>query len=152
MLAQHECYKALKKIDIGPMLAVLDQLRFIDSKGKCAWVTDPASQAPQQLLDLVNSLGLGGKYERVFCRRLEPHQNIAPHVDDWMGTRPDWRRFQIPLTSHSDIKMRWPDDGIEAHLAPGYLYEVRFDRLHEVWNPTDCSRIHIQIDQSGATI
>mgnify|MGYP001577012541 FL=1 len=54
--------------------------------------------------------------------------------------------------SHPDIVMRWPDDEVEVHLAPGYLYEVRYDRLHEVVNTTASARIHLQIDQIGATI
>jgi hypothetical protein len=89
----------------------------------------------------------------MFCRKLLAHQSIPPHVDDhkWMrGT--DIRRFQLPLISHPDIKMKWPEDGVELHLAPGYLYEVRFDRTHEVINNTDCERIHVQIDQHNAKI
>ncbi len=151
MLAVNEVCQRIKAVEIGPVLAVLDRLEFADSGGICAWVTKAGSVAPQELVALVAGLGLGGRHERMFCRKLMPHQSIAPHVDDhdWMQ---DCRRFHVPLTSHPEIKMRWPADGVEVHLEPGYLYEVRVDREHEVTNDTDAERIHIQIDQANATI
>lgn len=145
-----EVCRRIKAVDIGPVLAVLDHLEFEDSGGKCAWVTKKGSVAPRELVDLVNGLGLGGTHKRMFCRKLMPQQGIAPHVDDWMD--PAWRRFHVPLTSHPDIRMRWPGDDVEVHLEPGYLYEVRVDREHDVVNETDAERIHIQIDQVNATI
>ena len=150
MLAADEVYKRIKPVDIGPTLGVLDKLEFADSGGKCAYVTKPDSVAPQELIDLIGGLGLGGKFQRMFCRKLLPRQGIAPHVDDWMD--PAWRRFHVPLTSHPDIRMRWPRDDVEVYLEPGYLYEVRVDREHEVVNSADVERIHVQIDQSNATI
>ena len=87
-----------------------------------------------------------------FCRKLGPRQGIAPHVDAWMPGEADWRRFQVPLVSDPRIIMRWPDDGVELYLEPGWLYEVRFDRMHEVVNGADIERIHLQIDQVNATI
>ena len=99
---------------------------------------------------MVLGLNLGGETHRVFLRKLENGQCIPPHIDSWVPK--GWSRFHIPLISHSDIKMRWPMDNIEVHLEPGYLYEVRVDRLHEVINPTNCERIHIQIDQINTTI
>lgn len=145
-----ERYRKLKPVEIGPVLSVIDRLGFVNSGGECAWVTDPESTAPEELLALVRGLRLGGTYKRVFCRKLMPHQGIPPHVDEWVPE--GWRRFQVPLTSHPDIKMRWPDDGVEVHLAPGWLWEVDFRRRHEVVNPTGSERTHIQIDQDGATI
>ena len=153
MLLEHEVYRQIKSLDIQPVLDVIDQLRFKDSKGVCAWVSDPDVPAPEELLQLVRSCNLGGRYHRVYCRKLMPRQNIAPHVDDhkWLQLG-NFRRFQIPLISHPDIKMRWPNDNIEVWLEPGYLWEVRFNRLHEVVHNADCERIHIQIDQEDATI
>ena len=151
-LAVGEVYRQIKALDIQPMLGVLDKLEFVDSGGKCAWVTKPGSVAPPEFMRLIQSCNFGGTPARLFCRKLMPYQGILPHVDDWVSAEKDWRRFHIPLTSHPDIKMRWPDDGVEVHLAPGFLYEVRYDRLHEVVNPVNVERIHIQIDQLDATI
>lgn len=157
-LAPHECYRRIKPVNLEKVLADLDELRFVDSGGICAWVTDPTSKAPASLVFLIRELELGGRHARMFCRRLAPHQSIAPHRDTEIQhgkTRlkaGEWRRFHVPLKTHPDVKMRWPEDGQELHLEPGWLYEVRYDRTHEVVNPTDCERIHIQIDQIGATI
>ena len=151
-LAEHEVYRRIKALDIAPVLRVINKLDFADSAGVCAHVTKPGSVAPPELLWLIASLGLGGKTKRLFCRKLMPRQSIPPHVDDWMPEEANWRRFQVPLTSHPDIIMRWPNDGIETHLEPGYLYEVRFDRTHEVVHAADVDRIHMQIDQVDATI
>jgi hypothetical protein len=152
MLAEHEVYRRIKPVDISAVLRVLDKLEFADSGGVCAWVTKQGSVAPPELVRLISGLRLGGEVKRCFCRKLMPRQGIPPHVDEWMPEELDWRRFQVPLKSHPDIKMRWPDDGVEVHLEPGYLWEVRFDRTHEVVNPTDSERIHLQIDQVNATV
>lgn len=152
MLAEHEVYRRIKPVDISRVLSVIDKLEFSDSGGVCAWVTKQGSVAPPELVRLIGDLRIGGQVKRCFCRKLMPGQGIPPHVDDWIPEELSWRRFQIPLTSHPDIKMRWPDDGVEVHLEPGYLWEVRFDRTHEVVNNTDSSRIHLQIDQVNATI
>lgn len=80
-------------------------------------------------------------------------ENIAPHIDEWIVQGDlDIRRFQVPVVTHPDVVMRWLDDDVELHLEPGWIYEVRHDRMHEVVNDTDCDRIHIQVDQIGATI
>lgn len=146
-------YRCIKPINIQPVLKVIDQLEFTDSKGVCALVSKTDVPAPQELLDLVSSLNLGGRYHRVFCRKLMPRQHIAPHVDDhdWIK-KGNYRRFQIPLISHPDIKMRWPNDNVEVWLEPGFLWEVNFNKLHEVVHNADCERIHIQVDQENATI
>lgn len=147
-----DVYRRIKPVDIGGILEVIGALEFADSGNKCALVTKPGSAAPEPLLNMVRGLELGGTFKRMFCRKLNPYQGIDAHIDDWI--LPEWnlRRFQVPLTSHPDIIMRWPDDEIEVHLEPGYLYEVRYDRMHEVVNKTPHARIHIQIDQLNATI
>ena len=156
MLGVIECYRAVKPVDIGPVLSVVDRLAFVSVGGsspdkyKCDVVL--ASHFPPELKALIAGLGLGGELARAVVRRLGPRQSIPPHVDKWMPAEADWRRFQLPLITHPDIVMRWPNDGIEAHLAPGFLYEVRFDRVHEVVNATDCARIHLQIDQVNASV
>jgi len=155
ILAPHEVCRRIKPVDISQVLGVIDRLEFADSGGKCAWVTKQGSVAPPQLVQLLQGLDLGGESRRVFCRKLMPRQGIAAHVDDYEAP---WkiggvmRRFHVPLVSHPMVRMRWPEDGIEQYLEPGWLWEVRFDRLHEVVHEADCERIHLQIDQVNATI
>lgn len=150
----------LKPVDIEPVLKVWDRLPFFyanptgnraDPKSMPCYVV-LRNKFPAEINSLIDGLELGGETARAIIRKLEPYQGIPPHVDDWMPQEAAWRRFQVPLISHPDIKMRWPDDGVEVHLAPGNLYEVRFDRTHEVINPTDCARTHLQIDQINATV
>lgn len=156
MLGAGECYRAIKPVDLGPILPLMDRLPFVSVGGssaekyKCDVVL--SSHFPPELRALIAGLELGGELARAVVRRLCPHQSIPPHVDQWMPAQADWRRFQVPLVSHPDIVMRWPDDDVAIHLAPGFLYEVRFDRLHEVINLTDVARTHLQIDQVNATI
>ncbi len=155
---QAECFRRLEPVDIRPVLSLLDALPFFTANvgGKtperyeCYVVL--STQFPPALTEFVDALGIGGRQGRAIMRRLEPGQGIPRHTDNWMPDEKDWRRFQVPVTSHPDIVMRWPDDGVSVHLEPGWLYEVRYDRTHEVINDTDCERIHIQIDQMGATI
>ena len=149
-------YRAIKRVELGPVLAVLDRLQFISvnqgnqAKYPCDVVLPDTF--PPEINALIDGLELGGERARAILRKLGPRQSIPPHVDAWMPKEVDWRRFQVPITSHPDIKMRWPEDGVEAHLEPGWLYEVRYDRTHEVVHGADCERIHLQVDQVNATI
>ena len=155
-LGVSECFRCIKLVNIAPVLAILDRLPFFTAnqsnvaKYQCDVVV--RSQFTPELHAIIASLGLGGMQARVILRRLGARQSIPPHIDEWMPEQSKWRRFQVPLVSHPEIKMRWPNDGVEVHLAPGFLYEVRFDRLHEVVNPADVERIHLQVDQIDATI
>lgn len=149
-----ECCRRVRAVDITPILAALPAVAFVPAnsgstnpKRAPCWV--PAGALPGAFDTFVAGLDLPGKTRRLLLRRLAPRQGMAPHVDDWLGEA-DWRRYQVPLVSHPDIRMRWPDDGVDVHLEPGWLYEVRFDRLHEVVHGADVERIHLQIDQVGA--
>lgn len=148
-----ECYKLLRKLDIEPVLSVMDRLKYHDTKGICASVTEQGSYVPPEVYQLLKGLGLGGRNYRVFFRKLAPYQSIAPHVDEhpWLKEH-NIRRFQVPIITHPEIVMRWPDDQVQVHLEAGGLYEVRFDRKHEVINNVPFERVHLQIDQSNATI
>ena len=151
-LLPHECYRRIKEVNLGPALRVMDQMEFVDTGGKCALVSRADQKVPHEIRHLIASLKLGGTTKRLFFRKLPPRQGIAPHVDDWIPEEEGWQRFQVPITSDPEIRMRWPDDDVEVHLQPGFLYEVRFDRKHEVVHNADCDRIHMQIDQVDATI
>jgi hypothetical protein len=154
-----EVFRWIKAVNIDPILAALDQVQFVPAnigstnpaKAPC-YVPLPGRPLPPAIQQAVEELDLGGETKRILLRKLAPRQGMPPHVDDWMPEELDWHRFQLPLISHPDIKMRWPEDGVEIHLEPGNLYEVRFDRLHEIVNKGDVERIHLQIDQIGATI
>lgn len=149
-----EVYRCIKPVDLAPVLGVLQNVRYFRSgqTGKYAADVCLPHDLPEQVWQLIANLELGGTVARAILRRLSPRQNIPPHVDDWMQAESDWRRFQVPLVSHPNIRMRWPLDNVEVHLKPGFLYEVRYDRLHEVTHDADCERIHLQIDQVNATI
>mgnify|MGYP001572942108 CR=1 FL=1 len=159
MLGIHEVYKRIGPVNLTPILSVLDQLPFVDicvgsidpRHPYCAVVV-PGTKLPDAVSHFVQSLGLGGTPHRYFFRKLYPGWGIRPHTDDWIPAEAHIRRFQVPLVSHPDILMRWPTDGIEVYLEPGWFYEVRYDRLHEVVNPTQSERIHLQVDQVDATI
>lgn len=154
-LQQGEVYRRIKAVDLAPF-SILEALPYVavgqssPDKYRCDVVLrqhfTPAIEAT------IEGLKLGGHTARAVIRRLAPRQSIPPHVDKWMPAEADWRRFQVPLTSHHDIIMRWPDDGVAIHLEPGWLYEVRFDRMHEVVHGADVERVHLQIDQVDATI
>ena len=158
-LRDDQCYQCLGPVELGPVLATWDRLPFVyvnqggdPAKGKVPCHVVLRGNFTSELNALVVSLGLGGSIARAILRQLAPMQGIPPHTDAWMPGETNWRRFQVPLVSHPNIKMRWPDDDVELHLAPGQFYEVRFDRRHEVVNPTDTARTHLQIDQVDATI
>lgn len=153
-----EVYRKIKSVDLAPVLATLDQMQFVHvNQGGTTperYACDVVLQDKftPELRRLIMALDLGGRQARAILRRLPPRQSIPVHVDKWMPEEADWRRFQVPITSHPEIVMRWPADEVSIHLRPGWLYEVRFDRPHEVVHNVDCARIHLQIDQVDATI
>lgn len=159
-LADHQCYQVCKPVDLEPVLPILDRLPFFAINGHVVPPDPnkpPCSVAlydkfPPEIRAWIGDLGLGGMVGRALFRRLDPGQSIPVHTDAWMPGELNWRRFQVPFTSHPDIRMRWPDDGVCVHLAPGFLYEVRYDRPHEVIHPAPVARTHLQIDQIDATI
>ena len=152
------CYRLVKPVDIGPLLPLVEGLQFVhvNQGGTTAahYGCDVVlyDKFPPELKQFVTDLNLGGELARAILRRLPPRQSIPPHIDAWMPAEADWHRFQVPFVTHPDIIMRWPDDDVAVHLAPGFLYEVRFDRTHQVDHNADCYRIHMQIDQVNATI
>ena len=150
-----EVCRLIKSVDIAPVLRDLDRLQFVhvnQGGGKYPCDVVLSSSFTAGIHQFVESLELGGRTARAMLRRLEPRQSIPPHVDDWMPKEMNWSRFQVPITSHPDIVMRWPEDGVSVHLEPGFLYQVRFDRTHQVDHNADCSRVHLQIDQIDSTI
>jgi hypothetical protein len=154
----NECYCLVRSVDVGPVLLELGRLHFVGvnggsrnpKKSECDVVLrDGFTPAINEFVD---NLGLGGRTARAVLRRLSPRQDMAPHIDDWMPDESAWRRFQVPIVTDPRVIMRWPDNGVELHLEAGNIYEVRYDRTHEVVNDSDAHRIHLQIDQVGATV
>ena len=152
-------YRVIKPVDIGPVLQLRDRLQFIyvnqggtsTDRYPCQVVLE--QHFPPELKEFVDRLELGGRRARAVLRMLPRKQSIPPHTDKWMPQEYNWRRFQLPIVTHPDIIMRWPEDKVEVHLEAGTLYEVVYDRTHEVINNQDqVERIHLQIDQIDATI
>jgi hypothetical protein len=160
ILRDDQCYQVVAEVDIEPVLAVWDRLPFFtanvsgSSDNPNSYMCDVVvrTEFPPELQSLMTKLGLGGTVGRAVLRRLAPRQSIPVHTDTWMPKEVNWRRFQVPLISHPDIIMRWPDDGQQVYLEPGFAYEVRYDRPHEVVHGADVPRTHLQIDQVNATI
>lgn len=157
MLESGEVYRKIKAVDLAAVLPILDACQWVSVSYGSADPNKPpcdvvlGDKFPPALVALYDALGLGGDLGRRILRRLNPDQNIPVHTDAWMPTEMVWRRFQVPIISHPDVKMEWPDDGVRIHLEPGWLYEVQFNRPHAVINPGH-TRVHMQIDQVNATI
>jgi hypothetical protein len=146
----NELYRIIKTVDIAPALTTLHAVKFIDlNEGRTGntYLCDVAleSSFTLELRCLLGTLNLRGIRRRAMLRRLNPKQGIPSHIDKMEVDK--WKRFHVPLISNPAIKMRWPDDEVELYLEPGYLYEVRVDRKHEVINNSNTYRIHLQIDQ-----
>ena len=151
------CYRLIKPVNIETVRPLMGRLPFMfvnqGSRDKCVCKALIETQFPPEVKELVKSLDLGGRQGRAVLRMLPRKQGIPPHTDTWMPAEENWRRFQLPIVTESSILMRWPDDNIEVHLEQGILYEVNFQKTHEVVNNQDqVELIHLQIDQIDATI
>lgn len=152
-LYPHEVYRRVGPVDISSVLKIVGTLALKDTGNLNAQTTPGGSVPPAEITALAKQIPLGGHPINWVCRKLSAYQGIARHDDCGVLARiGDFRRFHIPIVTHPDIVMRWPDDGVVVHLEAGWQYEIRIDRAHEVINHTDSERVHLQIDQMGATI
>lgn len=157
-LGDNQCYQIVKAVDVSPVLACLGRLSWYGVPGDARDPNKPpctvalSDKWPREIHDWIAGLDLGGTPGRYIIRKLAPGQHIPRHVDAWMPGEMDWRRFQIPLVTEPSVVMGWPTDDVYVHLEVGHLYEVRYDREHEVIHGGMADRVHLQIDQVGASI
>jgi hypothetical protein len=133
--------RQLRKVDISHALEQLPGTQFVDTGGTNGWIS-----APPWLGEFVSGLGLSGKVTRALVRKLPAYQGIPAHIDKPMFGVVGERRYHVPLVTHPDVTMRWPEDGEDHHLEAGFLYEVDYTRLHEIVHRADVDRIHVQIN------
>jgi hypothetical protein len=137
-------YRKIRQVDITGILARLPEVNFVNTGGTNGWVARPDWARP-----FVESLNPEGAVTFICLRKLPPYQNIPPHIDNWGNTPNRGKRYHVPLVTHPDVKMCWPDDGVSVHMEAGWLYEVCFLRLHEVVHLAPVDRIHLHYNVVG---
>ena len=130
----------IREVDITEVLSLLPGVDFVDTGGTNGWIA-----SPEWLMPFVDSLSVG-KISSAVCRLLPPFQGIPAHIDSGNNSFNVGRRFHVPLVTHPDVTMVWPNEGITEHLEAGYLYEVDHRTLHEVVNRAPTRRVHIQFN------
>lgn len=160
-LGPGQYWQVVASVDVGPAVADVVALPWretnkgstVPHKSPC-WTVPPGAALSASVAGLIDRVEwmLGGETQRFVFRKLGPGQGMAPHVDRLLSEEYDWRRFQVPIVTDHRVVMRWPGAGVEVHLQPGLVYEVRVDELHEVVNGADIARIHLQIDQTGSVV
>jgi hypothetical protein len=133
--------RQLWAVDVSDAVRALPSTVFVNTGGTNGWIAQPA-----WLPAFVERLGLGGRLSYAVCRKLPAGQGIPVHVDASQHPSNVGRRFHVPLVTHPAVTFRWPDDGVEVHLAAGHLYELQVDRLHEVINRAPVDRVHVVLN------
>lgn len=133
-----QCYRKIRAVDIAGALSRLPGVAFVNTGGTNGWVA-----RPPWLGEFILSLKPEGRVTFTCLRKLPPYQNIPPHIDLWENIPNKGKRYHVPLLTHPDVKMRWPDDGVEVHMEAGWLYEVCFTKLHEVVHLAAVDRVHL---------
>lgn len=124
----------------------LSGVTFRDTGGTNGWI---AETLPAWVPDFVARLPLQGRVTRLVLRKLPAGLGIPPHIDPVRHPHPRVRehRYHVPLVTHPDVTMRWPEEGVEIHLAVGGLYEVNHNqKVHEVVQRAPIARVHLCID------
>lgn len=137
------CYRKICRLDISRPLDLLPTVQFVDTGGPNGWLSFPP---PQWALDFIDSLSPPGRVVYPMLRKLPAFQNLPPHKDTYGNLANTGRRMHVPLVSHPDVTMRWPDDGVEVWLEPGWLWEVNFLKLHEVRHRAEVDRVHLHFN------
>lgn len=135
-----------RQVDITLPLAMLKSLKFIDTGG-----TNGHIARPDWLDYYINTLKPEGNVTFACIRKLPPYQNIPPHIDSWRNRPNVGKRFHVPLLTHPDVKMRWPNAGVEVHMEAGWLYEVCYTELHEVVHLAPVDRVHLHYNVEDKT-
>ena len=142
------CYRELETFDPALLVALLptfvwkSEYKNSYSLGCLRAEIHAASQEQMAAIyKLANSYGPSSRGD---LRKVPPNGAITPHRD--MNVGKDERRIHWPLVSHPDIKMIWPEEGVELHLVPGQVYEVNPHQLHTIVNPTSVDRVHLVLD------
>lgn len=134
------CYRKIKPVDISGILPLLPEVQFEDMRVD-GWIA-----RPDWLADFIAALEPEGKVTFTLIRKLPPFQNLPPHKDSWGNMPNTGGRFHVPLLTHPDVKMRWPEDDVEVHLEAGWLYEVNYLKLHEVQHRAPVDRVHLHFN------
>lgn len=137
----------IRQVNIEEALTLLPEVHFVDTRGTNGWIARPS-----WVQDFVSGLHLGGKAVRALLRLLPAGQGIPLHIDEPMFGNKSERRFHVPLVTHPDVVMRWPDDNVEVHLEAGWLYEVDYSRRHEIVHRASIGRVHLQVNVVGAEV
>jgi hypothetical protein len=138
MLDHGDCYTKHRPVDISGILPLLADVKFEDTHGPNGWIA-----RPEWMAEFIADLKPEGKVTFTLMRKLPAYQNLPPHIDSWGNVPNVGRRLHVPLVTHPDIKMRWPDDGVEVHMEAGWLWEVNYLKLHEVQHLAPVDRIHL---------
>lgn len=131
-------FEKIRKVDISLPLEMIPKSTFLDTGGTNGWLCHGL-----WLQQFADTLQLPGNVTHVVCRKLPAWQGIPPHVD---RCGPYDRRYHVPIITHPDIRMRWPEEDVEVHLEQGFLYEVCFSMMHEIVHHAPIDRVHVQID------
>lgn len=137
----NDCYQKIRPVDISEILPLLPSVNFVNTGGTNGWVA-----RPEWLHDFIASLKPEGRVTFTCLRKLPAYQNIPPHIDSWENIPNLGIRYHVPLLTHPDVKMCWPDDGVEVHMEAGWLWSVNFHKLHEVRHLAPIDRIHLHFN------
>lgn len=135
------CYRKIRPVDISGILRLLPEVKFEDTGGPNGWIARPAWMA-----GFIESLNPEGRVTFTLLRKLPPFQNLPPHVDSYNNVPNIGKRFHVPLLTHPEVVMRWPNDDVEVHLEAGWLWEVCYTKLHEVAHRASVDRVHLHFN------
>jgi hypothetical protein len=130
-------------VDVSKALALLPSTQFRDTGGSNGHIAQP-----DWLAEFVASLNLPGRVTYATLRKLPPFQGIPRHVDK-VSANPSVHggtRYHVPLVTDPDVLMRWPADGVEVYMEPGFLYEFDHTREHEVVHRAPVDRVHLVVN------
>ncbi|TAL13927.1 hypothetical protein EPN95_04540 [Patescibacteria group bacterium] len=103
------------------------------------------SKSVSVLLDWVEKLYFQPGYtNRVLLSCVPAGEEILPHRDDFGEVvRNKSYHCHIPIITHPDAIMGYPDKGIELHMKAGHLYSIDETERHYVKNPSKMDRVHL---------
>lgn len=85
-----------------------------------------------------------GYQNRVLLSRVPAGCRILPHRDDFGAVvHSASLHCHIPLITHANAVMGFPDHGLREHMLFGHLYSMDATEEHYVDNDSDIDRVHL---------
>jgi hypothetical protein len=103
----------------------------------------PKRELEEILISAMRAYLPDGYQNRVVLSCVPAGCRILPHRDDFGAAQAKSLHCHIPLITHPDAIMGFPEHNLREHMITGHLYSMDASEVHYVDNDSQTDRIHL---------